>query len=444
MRRTLTSLMVLTLAMAPGVAAAQTALSVSLDEAIRMGVAHDPRLSEGRARDAAAAEGVASNASLKKPTVTASAAYLRTNHVPEFGFVQGGTFNVIFPDVPDNYRFRTEMDIPIYTAGRVDALVASARAEQQASAADLRAGEQDVRMDITRAYWGLVTARESARVLKQALDREDAYVGDVKSRVDAGVLPPNDLLSAQAQRAREAVQLIQATNDAAVAQIALGLLLGVGPDATIEPTSRVDEAIAGASDLADQTAAALAATGRAQRGERVGMTARQSGLLASASAALAGAKPTIGALAGVQPARPNERFVPRTDQWNVSWDLGINLTWQLFDGGKSHADAATASAQAESVAHRIEQFDARLALEVRQALLDITASRAALAASGEAVAAATEAHRVVSERFNAGVATSTDVLDAQLALVQAELERTRLMAGLRINEARLMRAVGSL
>jgi outer membrane protein TolC len=174
------------------------------------------------------------------------------------------------------------------------------------------------------------------------------------------------------------------------------------------------------------------------------MTARQSGLQASASAAQAGTKPTIGALAGVQPARPNERFVPRTDQWNVSWDLGINLTWPLFDGGKSHADAATASAQAESIAHRIEQFDARLALEVRQALLDITASRAALAASGEAVAAATEAHRVVSERFNAGVATSTDVLDAQLALVQAELERTRLMAGLRINEARLMRAVGSL
>ncbi len=146
MRRTLTSLMVLTLAMTPGVAAAQTALSLSLDEAIRMGVAHDPRLSEARARDAAAAEGVASNAALKKPTVTASAGYLRTNHVPEFGFVQGGTFNVIFPDVPDNYRFRTEMDIPLYTAGRVDALVASARAEQQASAADLprrRTGRAD-------------------------------------------------------------------------------------------------------------------------------------------------------------------------------------------------------------------------------------------------------------------------------------------------------------
>ena len=444
MRRLLTSLPLLILAMTPAVATAQTTLSLSLEDAIRLGVGHDPRLSEARARDAASASVVASNETLKKPTVTTSAAYLRTNHVPEFGFQQGGTFNVIFPDVPDNYRFRAEMDVPLYTSGRVDALVASARAEQQATAADLRAGEQDVRMDITRAYWGLVTARENVRVLKQALDREDAYVGDVKSRVDAGVLPPNDLLSAQAQRARENVQLIQATNDAAVAQIALGLLIGVGPDAAIEPTSRVDQPLAGASDLADQPPVALAATGREQRGERIGLSARQAGLLASAGAALAGTKPTIGALAGVQPARPNERFVPRTDQWNVSWDLGVNLTWPVFDGGKSRADAATATAQAEAIAHRIEQFDARLALDVRQVLLDISASRAALVASDEAVAAATEAHRVVSERFSAGVATSTDVLDAQLALVQAELERTRLMAGLRINEARLLRAVGSL
>jgi len=443
MRRLLTSLLLI-LTMTPTVARAQTPLSLSLEEAIRLGVGHDPRLSEARAKDAATASVVASNETLKKPTVTTSAGYLRTNHVPEFGFQQGSNFTVIFPDVPDNYRFRAEMDVPLYTSGRVDALVASARAEHQASSADLRAGEQDVRMDVTRAYWGLVTARENVRVLRQALDREDAYVGDVKSRVDAGVLPPNDLLSAQAQRARESVQLIQATNDAAVAQIALGLLIGVGPDAAIETTSQVDQPLSGASDLSDQPAVALAAAGREQRGERIALSARQAGLLSSAGAALAGMKPTVSALAAVQPARPNERFVPRTDQWNLSWDLGVNLTWPVFDAGKARADAATATAQAESVAHRIEQFDAQLALDVRQALLDITASRAALGASGEAVAAATEAHRVVSERFSAGVATSTDVLDAQLALVQAELERTRLQAGLRINEARLLRAIGKL
>src|SRR5262249_22937254 len=159
--------------------------------------------SEARAQDTAAALAIGSSTALGRPSVTGSAGYLRTNHVPEFGFVQeNGQLNVIFPDIPNKYRVRGEMDVPLYTARPVDALVASAQAGAQASAADVRATEQDVRMDVTRAYWGLVTARANARVLQQALDREDAYVGDVKSRVDAGVLPPNDLLSAQAQRAR--------------------------------------------------------------------------------------------------------------------------------------------------------------------------------------------------------------------------------------------------
>ena len=55
---------------------------------------------------------------------------------------------------------------------------------------------------------------------------------------------------------------------------------------------------------------------------------------------------------------------------------------------------------------------------------------------------ATEARRVVQERFAAGVATSTDVLDAQVALLQAELDRTRALATMRLALARLDRAVG--
>ena len=46
------------------------------------------------------------------------------------------------------------------------------------------------------------------------------------------------------------------------------------------------------------------------------------------------------------------------------------------------------------------------------------------------------------ERFAAGVSTSTEMLDADLALLQAELEQTRLRAALRVDEARLLRTVG--
>ena len=66
----------------------------------------------------------------------------------------------------------------------------------------------------------------------------------------------------------------------------------------------------------------------------------------------------------------------------------------------------------------------------------------ALAACGEGVTAASESRRVVDERFAAGVADSTDVLDAEVALLDAELECTRLAVSVRLAEAALLRAAG--
>jgi outer membrane protein TolC len=63
--------------------------------------------------------------------------------------------------------------------------------------------------------------------------------------------------------------------------------------------------------------------------------------------------------------------------------------------------------------------------------------------AGAAVTSSTEARRVVAERFGAGVATSTDLLDAQVDQLQAELERTRALANVKLAEARLARALGN-
>ena len=90
----------------------------------------------------------------------------------------------------------------------------------------------------------------------------------------------------------------------------------------------------------------------------------------------------------------------------------------------------------------MKEFDQVLQLDIRQRLLDFESHQAGLAASSEAVAAAAEARRVIEQRFAAGVATSTDVLDAQLDLVEAEVERSRLQVQLRLDEARLIRALG--
>ncbi len=101
--------------------------------------------------------------------------------------------------------------MPIYTAGRVGR--ARGRRPRRTCARPAPTGaatEQDVRLEVAARVLGAGDRAETERVLEQALARADAPWPTSRARVDAGVLPPNDLLSAQAQRAREAVRLIQA------------------------------------------------------------------------------------------------------------------------------------------------------------------------------------------------------------------------------------------
>jgi outer membrane protein TolC len=272
----------------------------------------------------------------------------------------------------------------------------------------------------------------------------DAWVGDVRARADAGFLPPNDVLSAQAQRARENVQLIQARHAARLAEIELARLVGVELGQPIEALTPVDRPIEAAAQAAALPVETLVARAREHRAERDSLLARQAASRAAGEAALAATRPQIAGLAAVEPSRPNARFVPRAPDWRTSWDLGITMTWPLFDGGRARADRSAAVAQAEAIGHRLAEFDALVAVEVRQRLLELEAGEAALVAATEATAAAAEARRVVGERFGAGVAAPTDVLDAQTTLLQTELERTQIAAGLRLAEARLLRTIGGL
>jgi len=79
---------------------------------------------------------------------------------------------------------------------------------------------------------------------------------------------------------------------------------------------------------------------------------------------------------------------------------------------------------------------------VKQRQLDVSAARESIRAASDGVASAAEARRVVAERFKAGLVTTTEVLDAQQALLLAEFDRTRALANARLAEARLDRSLG--
>ena len=421
---------VLFFALVASPAAAQETLT--LDEAIARSLAHSARLAELDARRAGAEAAEAGRAAAKRPIISAQAGYTRTNHVDEFLIAAPGQPpRVLYPDVPDNYRARIDLQWPIYTAGRTDALERAARAESNAVGEEREAARADLRFEVTRAFWALVTARETEHVLQRSLERFDLHVRDLQARLDQGFISPHELLSAQAHRSRQRLLAIEAAMQRQRAEADLRRLIG-GGEQPIVPTVPAG----GSSPDVSPSGSPLF------RPERKALAYRLEAAQDREAAAAAGSKPQLVVVSGYDFARPNQRIFPRADRWEPSWDASLNVSWTLWDGGRRSAERAEAAAASRAVEARLSEFDRQATFEVQSRTFEVESARAGVETSEEGLQAAIEARRVLDERYRAGVATSTEVVDAEIAVLQAELDRTRATAALRVAEAGLIRAAG--
>src|SRR6185436_9969472 len=126
---------------------------------------------------------------------------------------------------------------PIYTGGRTDALYRAATAERAAVGKDLDAARADLRLEITRAFYAVLTARDTEDVLRRSLDAAGAHLRDVRSRLASGLIPPNDVSSAEAQVSHERVLAVEASTLRGVAEADLQRLIGAepGPIVLVDP-----------------------------------------------------------------------------------------------------------------------------------------------------------------------------------------------------------------
>jgi outer membrane protein TolC len=409
------------------------AAGLTLEAAIAQGLANSQRLAELQARSEAADFAVAGRRDAYYPVVSLQGGYTRTNHVEEFSVIAPGPSRVVvYPDIPDNYRTRFDLQWPIYTGGRTDALVRASAAERTAVGKDLEAARADLRLEITRAFYAVTTARETEDVLRRSLDAADAHLRDVRSRLASGLIPPNDVSSAEAQVSHQRVLAVEAANLRGVAEADLQRLIGAPPgplllDGTVNKgDSPLFSQVKGTASVAELIARALKT-----RPERQAFEQRAESADLRASATASTRWPQVGVGSGFDYANPNPRNFPRSSVWATSWDAG-----------RRGADTGEARATAVALRTRVEDFDREVTFEVRARVLELESSRQAVSAADDEVRAAAEAERVVGERYRAGVATATDVLDAQVARLQAELDRTRAVANVRLAEARLERAIG--
>jgi outer membrane protein TolC len=430
----------------PAGAAPPAVLRLTVEEARARAKASAPLLEGARSLERAARAEVEMARAARRPLVEFTAGYTRQSDVPELTLDQPGVgTQVIFPNIPNNYRTRLGASVPLYTGGRLRALREAAEREAAAAGKDVGAADADLALETTGAYWELVTARESERVLTESLGAYEAHLQDAQNRRAAGLAALNEVLQVQVERDRAELARVRAANDAQVAEANLRRLVGVPPATRIEPAEPLAEpgpsppgGTAPRADLTD----ALVQEAFTRRPERGALQERIAAGEARVKAEKAARWPQIAAGGGFDYANPNRRILPPSAQWDDSWDVGINLSWAVFDGGRSGAAAERAGAQTDALRQQAEDLDRRIRLEVTARHLDVEAARQGLDVAARNLEAARENTRVASERHRAGVIPSSERLDAEVLQLRAALDHTDALAQLRTARAALDRALG--
>jgi outer membrane protein len=225
----------LLLAAADNAVAQAPPLRLTLDDAITRGIEANPRLEELGARQEAARAVEEQREAAGQPQLAAIASYTRTNHVDEFRVANAlGGVQVIYPDIPDQVRSRIDLQWPIYTGGRLAALTRAAGAEAEAAGHDREAARADLKLEITRAFWAVLTARASVDVVRQALERTSAHLVDVRNQLGVGLVPPSDVLTIEAQHARQRMLSIEAEAIVETTTADFRRLVGVDQDMPLE------------------------------------------------------------------------------------------------------------------------------------------------------------------------------------------------------------------
>jgi len=442
-------LIVLALAAGSPFAAAQEKRRLGLDEAVRLALetSHALHASEMR-REAAAAKARETDAA-RLPSLRFGGGYTRLSEVPPFEvslpfppLLGLPSKFVVSPNYYNAFALRLSLQQPLFTGFRLQSAAAMSR-ELERAATDETAGDRaELVYGVTAAYWNLVKALELRTVAGENLTLLRAHLRDVENFRDQGLLTMNDVLRVRTQLAGAELMDLEAQNAVQVTTVGLNSLTGQPLDAGLEPTTPVEAAAPESAALEASDLRSLIQRAKEKRPELRAQGARVRASEAGVTAAKSGWLPQAFITGNYYHLRPNPRVMPARDEFYGTWDLGVTVSFDVWNWGQTRQQVSQAEAQRAQAHDGLSLMEDQVVLDVTQAFLGLQQARQRIAAAESAVRQAEENLRVTTDRFQEGVALSRDVLDAEVLLVQAKMSRAQALADRALAAARLRKSSG--
>ncbi|OYT74880.1 MAG: hypothetical protein CFK49_06190 [Armatimonadetes bacterium JP3_11] len=363
------------------------------------------------------------------PQIQANAAYTRFDRVATARF---GPQPIRLGNI-ENRTARITLTQVIDISGIVRTAVRAASVFVSISELEYERTRNDTILQVTQAYQGVARADEFVRVAEEALKNAQERRRLIRAQVDAGVAAQFDLLRAETAVAQAEQALLNARNQRELAVAALNNLLGRDlntPVQVVKPTTLPPLQEAELDALTQQAYQNRPEIVAAERGVELARVNIQN--------ARRGALPSI-VLTGQADFNLNTSpFNPRRESYTGT----VVLSAPIWDSGITRAREAQARDDLEIAQLRLQQAKEGVALEVRQAYLNLRDAQKRLAVAQKGLEQATEALRLARVRFEAGVSPQLEISDAELAFTQAQTNLVDAQFDYLDAYAALQRAIG--
>ncbi len=313
-----------------------------------------------------------------------------------------------------------DLEYTIFDFGKRRSELESSKDLRFAAAATFQRANQDVAYAVVVAYYNLVTAQEKLTAIRQILNTAQTTQGAAEAQLANGRATLPDVLNAKAATAQARYDLETSIGDEAIARVKLREALGVEPsdEITVAKPAASPEAAAVSNSVTTLVEAALH-----DRPDLQSFAERLRAATEDIKTARSYYRPTVE----IQSNAASQSIWPKInppvlgDTTQFVWSVGVNLRWELFDGGLRRNQLLIAQSRQRQAAEELREKRDEVTRETWTAYLQFRTAGRQQEAALSLLAAATTSYDASLDAYRYGVKNLIDLVTAESQLAQARL-----------------------
>ena len=342
----------------------------------------------------------------------------------------------------NSYSFSASLSHTLYDAGRRANGHRAAQHNLQSAEQDFAARRADVVYSVKQHYYELLKAIELVEVQEESLKLSEKQLEDAQVRLQVGSGTEVDVLRLQVALDNAQSQLINVQQGVFLGRAQLNHIMGEAVRAPLE--------VAQLQEVEWQMPVA-----EAQLPEIVAQVSGRNPALRSLHQTIAASGYNLRVARGARYPRVsgslnysrNSEIFDRVYHYqslerNYRLNLGISLTYNLFDGGARQAAIDRSAVALKTAQMNAAQREREVALAIETVYLELVRLEKILRLGERTVKLAGEDLRLAEERYRVGKGRLLEVLDAQVGFTEARSNWVRTRYDLKIGEADLERLIG--